>query len=188
MAVNFAERRKRAEAEGLAPASDRLKLKEGQNRFRLLTECLPHASTYQGQKTFKWLCYVVDRADGRVKPFFMPHKIYKQIEALQISEDYAFEDVPMPYDLTVTAEGAGTMQVKYSLIPARKETKVTQREFADLEKQKPLKELQASLLSKSTADQQQTHRRAPEPSATDDDDTSAEGEHGAPLSDDDIPF
>ena len=32
----------------------------------------------------------------------MPHTIYKQIEGLQTNPDYAFDAVPMPYDITVT--------------------------------------------------------------------------------------
>lgn len=148
MAVNFAERRKQAEDAGLISNNDYLKLKEGDNRFRLMSECLPHNDVYQGKKNFKWLCYVVDRRDGKLKPFFMPHKIYKQIEALQINEDYAFSDVPMPYDLTVNAVKAGTMDVVYTLLPARKETPVTALEHQELTKAAPLADLQKKLLDK----------------------------------------
>src|SRR4051812_22107250 len=115
MPVNFAERRKEAEDAGLVGGSDYLKLKEGDNRLRLMTECLPHAGTYQGKKNFKWLCYVIDRRDGKVKPFFMPHKIYKAIEALQMNPDYEFFDVPMPYDVTINAVKAGTKDVVYTV-------------------------------------------------------------------------
>jgi hypothetical protein len=144
-AVDFGAARKEAEKAGLLGSGDYLKLKEGGNRLRLMTACLPHPGTYQGRKTFKWLCYVIDRTDGKVKPFFMPHKIYKQIEALQMSEDYGFTDVPMPYDLTINAKNAGTKEVEYTLMPARKESPVTPLEHQQLADLKPLAELQAAL-------------------------------------------
>jgi hypothetical protein len=108
MPVDFGAALKKAEEAGLTGGGDYLKFKEGDNRFRLMSECLPHAGQFKGESNFKWLCYVLDRRDGKVKPLFMPHTIYKQIVALQTNEDYAFQDVPMPYDLTVNAIGAGT--------------------------------------------------------------------------------
>lgn len=148
MAVDFGAALKKAEDAGLVGGGDYLKLKEGDNRLRLMSECLPHANEYQGQRNFKWLCYVLDRRDGKVKPFFMAHTIYKQIVALQTNEDYAFYDVPMPYDLTIHAIGAGTKEVKYTLMPARKNSPVTADETKQYAALKPLAELQAKLKEK----------------------------------------
>lgn len=148
-AVDFAKSRQQAEDQGLVGGGDYLKLKEGDNRMRLLSECLPHVGEFQGQRNFKWLCYVIDRRDGKPKPFFMPHRVYKAIEALQVNPDYTFEEVPMPYDVTVTAEGAGTREVKYGLIPARKETAISAVEFQEIAKLKPLAELQIALKEKN---------------------------------------
>lgn len=174
--MNFAERRKQAEEAGMLGSGDYLKLKEGMNRMRLLSECLPHAGEYQGKRNFKWLCYVLDRTDGKPKPFFMPHTIYKALEALQTNDDYAFADVPMPYDITITAAGAGTKDVKYAVIPARHETPLTgaeQQAFAAL---KPIADLQKKLKEKAA---QQAVGGA-QPPASDD-------EHGMP-DDSDVPF
>lgn len=177
MAVgSFAKRREEAEKAGLLGKGEYFKIKDGTNRFRLISECVPYASTYQGKRNFKWVCYVIDRADGKVKPYFMPHKIYKQIEALQISEDYGFSDVPMPYDLTILAEKAGTIDVVYTLVPARKETQITDEEFKDFGAQKTLEELIAVL-----RDKQKTTPAASAPPHGDED-------HAAPLTDDDVPF
>lgn len=147
--VDFGAARKAAEAAGLLSSGDYLKLREGDNRFRLMSRCLPHDGEYQGRRNFKWLCYVLDRVDGKVKPFFMPHTIYKKIEALQTNDDYAFTSVPMPYDITINAKGAGTKEVEYSLIPARKETALTTSEQEQLKAMKPLAELQAALKEKN---------------------------------------
>lgn len=150
MAVDFAKGRKQAEAAGMLGSGDYLKMKEGANRFRLMSECLPHPGEYKGKKNFKWLCYALDRADGKVKPYFMPHLIYKQIEVLQLSDDYSFVDVPMPYDLTIHAKGAGTIDVEYTLLPGR-ETPLKDSERAELAKCKPLAELQQALKEKKAA-------------------------------------
>lgn len=176
MGVDFGKRLKEAEEAGLVGGSDFLKLREGDNRFRLMTECLPHEDTYKGEKNFKWLCYVVDRRDGKLKPFFMPHRIYKQIVALQQSEDYSFEDVPMPYDLTIQAKGAGTKDVAYTLLPARRESPVTADERHALHTAKSLTELQAALREKKG---QANGHSAQAPPAAD---------QGEPVDGDDIPF
>ncbi len=124
------------------------RLKEGANRVRLVSECLPHEGSYKGTRNFKWLCQVIDRTDGQVKPFFMPNTIYKAIAALQMSEDYAFQEVPMPYDITINAVGAGTKEVVYSVVPARQSVPLTPEEEQSLAKSATVNELQMKLREK----------------------------------------
>lgn len=128
--VNFAASREKAEKEGLLGKGDYLKLQEGANKVRLMSECLEHPGEYQGKPTFKWLCYVLDRKDSKIKAFFMAHTTYKLIEALQQDSDYAFDEVPMPYDITVNAKVAGTKEVDYSVLPARLPVPLTPAERA----------------------------------------------------------
>ena len=45
------------------------KPQEGANRLRFVAGPLPHSEMYQGERRFKWLCYVLDRADKQVKPW-----------------------------------------------------------------------------------------------------------------------
>lgn len=176
--ANFAAARKAAEDAGLLGGGDIYKYKEGENRFRLMSVCIPHNGEFQGRKNFKWLCYVLDRRDGKVKVHFMPHTVYKTIEALQENPDYTFQTVPMPYDITVMAKGAGTKEVEYSLIPARKETPLTDDEEADLEKQKPLEDVQKAIFEKA---QKKNGTESPASSHHDDDEPP-------PISDEDIPW
>jgi hypothetical protein len=79
----------------------------------------------------------------------------------------------MPYDITVRAEGAGTKEVKYNLMPARKETPLTSDERAEFDQQKPIQDVQKAIIDKRMKD-------AP----------SAPQSHGIaePLTDDDIAF
>lgn len=146
--VDFGAERKEAEDKGLLGGGGFYKYREGANRIRLMSPCLAHTSTFDGKKNFKWLCYILDRRDGAIKPHFMPHTVYKQIEALQLNPDYAFSEVPMPYDLTVSAKGAGTKDVEYTLIPARHETKLTAAEEAAYDEAKPLAEIKKALEEK----------------------------------------
>jgi len=170
--MNFAERRKEAERQGVIGNSERLKLQEGGNKIRLMSECIAHAGTYKGTRTFKWLCYVLDHADHKVKPFFMPHSIYKQIEALQLDPDYSFESIPMPFDIKINAKGAGTKDVEYTVIPAPKHTSVNPDALAQLRALKPLADLKKALDEKNAADEQQhgeSHTRISVPPVTEDD-------------------
>lgn len=188
MAVDFAAAMKEAEKAGMLESGDRFKLREGQNRFRLVTECLAHQGEFQGKKNFKWLCQVLDRADGRIKVFFMPHTIYKQIAALQQSEDYAFFDVPMPYDLTITAKGAGTIEVEYTLMPARRETPLTEEELDLLHAAKPVRDIKKALDEKNA---QQKAEKAQPVSDQPHTPRAASGlphDDAPPLTDEDIPF
>lgn len=176
-AVDFGATRQQAEDAGLLGGGGFYKFKEGDNRLRLMSECVPYRSEYQGKPSFKWLCYVLDRRDGKVKAHMMPHRIYKAIEALQANPDYSFVEVPMPYDVTVSAKGAGTMDVEYTVLPARKETPLTEEEERDLYKQKPLEELKQALKDK----QAKTAASAPPPQPP-------HPAVGTDLTDDDIPF
>jgi hypothetical protein len=157
--VNFADEIKAAEREGSIGGGDYFKPREGANRVRLVSELLRHPGSYKGTPNFKWLTRVIDREDGKVKVWFMPHTIFKAIRDLQQTEDYAFEDIPMPYDLTVNAKNAGTKEVEYSVVPARKNTPLTAVELNLVDALKPLAEIQTAIRAKE--DRQQDETRAP---------------------------
>ena len=146
---DFGAAAKQAEKDGHLGGGGYLKLKEGANRMRLVSEALPHPGEYQGRKTFKWLLYVIDRMDGgAVKPFFMPHSISKMVADLQRSDDWGFEGVPLPYDITIVARGAGTKEVEYTLTPSPKQAPLTPDEEKAVAEAKPLREVQAAIYEK----------------------------------------
>lgn len=144
-AFSFSASREQAEKEYGLGKGEYLKLKEGNNPLRLMSECIPHQGEYQGKKNFKWLCWVLDRVDGVIKPFFMPHSIYTDIEGFQLNPEYAFTEVPMPYDITITAKGAGTKEVKYTVTPARSNTSLTAEEIKEFSEKIDIRELQTKL-------------------------------------------
>lgn len=64
--------------------------------------------------------------------------ILGQLVALRHNVEYAFDTMPMPYDITVNATGAGTKEVEYTVTPARQNTDVTEAEMAKLNKKKTI--------------------------------------------------
>jgi len=131
----------------LGEGTDRFKPEEGENKFRLVSVCLPHAGVYKDKPTFKWLCHILDRKDGKVKPYFMPVTVYKGIEALQLNDDYKFDNVPMPYDINLKADGAGTKEVKYTVMPS-KEKALTKEELKMIEDAPDIQEIQDKIKEK----------------------------------------
>lgn len=162
---SFSSAREQAEKEFGLGRGEYLKLKEGNNTIRLMSPCVGYESEYKGKKNFKWVCWVIDRADNVIKPFFMPHSIYTDIEAYQMTPDYAFETVPMPYDVTITAKGAGTKEVKYTVTPARSNVPLTGAETEEFGKRIDIHEFVQKLKDKASdvptvSDEQKQKERA----------------------------
>ncbi len=150
---NFQSNQKEAEKKYNLGKGEYFKVQEGRNIVRLVSACLPHESVYKGNTTFKWLCQIIDDKDGKVKPYFMPHRVYQMIGDLQLSEDYAFEEVPMPYKISINAQGAGTKEVKYSVTPSRNNSEMTAEEQQALKDAPTVQELQDKVIENSIKEQ-----------------------------------
>ena len=124
------------------------KPRAGDNRFRLVSECLEHPGEFKDpatgkvKPTFKWLCFILNRANKQVVPYFMPNVVYEAIEKLQLNPDYAFDEVPMPYDLTLNVVNPGKMDVVYTVLPARQNTELTVEEVALVKEAGSIKDYQ----------------------------------------------
>jgi hypothetical protein len=136
------------------------KFKEGANRIRVLTE-------FQGVKTVnrgtayigiisekvqpqekdtvstKGWAWAIIRDTEEFKVVKFGKTLLSQLSALKYdaSGEYAFDNFPMPYDITVNAQGAGTKEVIYSITASRKNTDVTEKERANLEKKTSVKDI-----------------------------------------------
>ena len=143
---NISEYRQKAEKQYGLESGAYLKVKEGANKVRLLSETLAHQSYYKGNRGVKFVCWVLDYVDNKVKLYFMPFTILKAIESLQLSEDYGFAEVPMPYDVTINAKNAGTKEVDYQVVPARNNTPISQEVLADFAKKASLMEVVEKLI------------------------------------------
>jgi hypothetical protein len=52
--------------------SGSFKVKEGQNKIRICSILHPYKSSYKGTPTLKFVCWVIDRSDGRNKTILCP--------------------------------------------------------------------------------------------------------------------
>lgn len=145
----FTENLRKQEKE-LNLGGNKFKFKDGDNKFRLVSEAVPHKSVYKGRETLKFVCYIIDRKDNKLKLAFLPYTIIKAIGELAINEEYAFDVLP-PYDINVKAENAGTKEVNYSIIPARTNSELTENEQEMLKKQKDIRKVVEALKEKQPA-------------------------------------
>jgi hypothetical protein len=141
------------------------KLKNGDNRIRVLDGPLFHEDSYKGKPNNKWLFHVLDRADGQVKPMFMSPVIFDMLADLQRDPDYEFDTFPMPFDINVKTTDAGTINARYSVIPSPKRAVISPEELALLTSAMPLDDFQRRIYQKrsdeshvapSTADSSKT--------------------------------
>jgi len=121
--------------------SESFKIKEGTNKIRVCSDFIFHESSFKGTKNKKFVCWVIDRADGKVKPYFAPYTIVKALSKYQEDEEYAWEEFPMTRDLIIDAKDAGTKEVDYQCHLSLKESKLTDVELADLEQKGSIKDL-----------------------------------------------
>lgn len=142
--------KKDAEAHGLNQGSgDWFKLQEGENIIRIMTEpvimfekfkvgiCYTNCG-YEG--TPRYLTYILDRKDNKIKLFKMPYSISKNLATISTDEDYFCDTYPMTYDIKINAKGAGKKDVEYSVI-AKLPKEVEQSAIDELAKQKPVTEI-----------------------------------------------
>lgn len=69
----------------------------------------------------KFVCHVLNTVNGKVELAQFAPTIFYSLRDLQNDPEWSFNELPMPYDITINAEGAGTTSVKYSVVasPAR---------------------------------------------------------------------
>jgi hypothetical protein len=129
------ENLKKAESEhGLG--GEYFKVQNGNNIIRVLTEGVYHESSFKDPKsgiskvTKKFVMFIIDRRDKKVKPYFAPYAIYKAIASLEEDPFFAFQGMPMPYDVNIKVENAGTLNVDYSVQASPNKTEITADELA----------------------------------------------------------
>jgi hypothetical protein len=86
---------------------------------------------YAEKPQFAYVCNVIDRTDGKIKIFDLRSTIYKQVVDYATNPDYGNPaDDDSGYDITIKKEKTGPLpqNVKYSVIPARSNSAVTETE------------------------------------------------------------
>lgn len=164
----LAQQRAEAEAQGYAQKSGNewFKWKEGNtNRFRILSEFETIFESYQDGICFtgcgfegspKYMCYVLDmdninidnEKEPEIKLAKLPAAIANYVAGLQEDDEYTFGAMPMPYDIKVNVENAGTKEVKYTPMPA-KESEVPRGVMEALSKMTPVPDIIAKMKEKN---------------------------------------
>lgn len=83
-----------------------------------------------------------------VKIIKFPMGLIGKIAKLKSDPEYSWEDMPMPFDITIgnTGDGGG----RYSVTPARANSEVTEKELATLNKKKPIESIVEAIVNKQT--------------------------------------
>lgn len=127
---------KKLEESGKVGGGEYFKVQNGNNIIRVLTEGVYHESEYKDQKTGKvsttkkFVMFIIDRKDSKIKPYFAPYAIYKAIANLEEDPFYKFQGMPMPYDVNIKVENAGTLNVEYNVQASPNRTELTAEEVA----------------------------------------------------------
>lgn len=114
---------KEADAKGLAKGS-----KERKEFTKAGYACQPY-----GKLKSKYIIHVIDRADGQLKLLDAGPGVFEELKKLHADEEYG--DL-REYDVTITREGTGWSDTKYSVTPARSNTPRTPEEIENYEAKK----------------------------------------------------
>lgn len=151
-------------------SGDTFKIEEGENRVRILAYWEPRAShrlsntqfvvcygaengcPYHGaddkQPSVKFVTWLWNKKSDQVELAFLPWTIVDAIGDFQMSEDYMFDGFPMPYDITIKATNAGTIDVKYTVIPSPKLEEVPTQIIGEFEEKDSPKDVVAKMKDK----------------------------------------
>jgi len=121
------ENLKKLEAEGKVGGSDYFKPQNGNNIIRVLTEGIHNVNKFGNAR---FVMFIIDRKDAKVKPYFAPYTVYKAIANLEEDPFFKFQGMPIPYDVNLKVEGAGTKDVEYSVTASPNKTELTPDEIA----------------------------------------------------------
>ncbi len=101
---------------------------QGDNYCRIVSGFIARTITFpSGDQSLKYTCLVIDRRDNKIRVADFGKQVMKQLKAFAKNKEYAFTDLP-PYDVNVQREGAGQFDTKYTVLPARVNTPLTEAE------------------------------------------------------------
>ncbi len=139
---------------------DKIKDGEGDTKLRVLTQPIPvykltkgdypkaedlgyvdeNYRAKEGEKVaIKGWVWAAIRGEADLKIVTLPYSVISLIQQLRSNDEYAFDEFPMPYDITIhnTGEGAN----RYSVTAARKNSPVTAEELSALTLKTPIADI-----------------------------------------------
>ncbi len=123
-------------------SKDYFNIVEGKQQFVLLSHFARYAEAFEGGKyrpavegdtniSMRGVCWVLQ--DGVIKSAKMPYTIVKIVRELRDNPEWEFE-LPFPHVCQLSAVGAGTKEVKYSLTPSPRVYEIPADIIKELEK------------------------------------------------------
>ena len=177
---------------------------EGNNKVRVLdmsnTSLNTHfakGATYQcpGEETcpfcklgkkpsWKKVAYLFDYKTNSIQLAFLPKSVLIELENLSSVEGFAYDNLPMPYDVTVKYTQNAAPKDKYKTYGVPKFVPVPEDIMTEMEKRKPLDQIVESIALKQVmpADLEVTPEAEPEEVEP------VHDEATVPVNPDDIPF
>ena len=107
--------------------------------------------------SIKFICHVLDMneptkaADKTTYPIKLaqfPLGIFLALRDLQNDPEWSFNELPMPYDITINAEGAGKTTVKYSVVASPKREPVAAETLETLSKISSPEDFKTAMIKK----------------------------------------
>lgn len=150
---------------------DFFKFPEGDTKMRILTTPIMVRQVFEGGKfrivddpsvPYKAWAWAVIRETGEIKIVQIVPSIVKQLQHFLTDPDYAFEEYPMPYDITVNKQGE-MLDTRYKLSVSRKNTPVTEEEKAELAKKTPISDIINKMRGKDGSKTESKKPAYPEP-------------------------
>ena len=99
----------------------------------------------------KFAVYLLDRADESnfIHLVFLPWSVVKALDDFAQDDDYKFETLPMPYDISVKFDPDASPADMYKVIPSPKREQVSEEIVEQLSKLKPVKEIVQKIKDKT---------------------------------------
>lgn len=100
----------------------------------------------------KYPAYVIDRKTEDIRLVYLPFSIVTALRDLKSNVDWAFEELPMPYDITVAFDPDAAGKDMYKVIPSPKQVAVTAEILEKLSKLKAIDEIADSAREKAASE------------------------------------
>lgn len=103
-------------------------------------------------RNMQWLCHILDYKDNAVKLAWLSYKVGKRVGEMQADPESAFDEVPMPYDVTIVGikknrNGKDIIQTD-SVNAARQNSPVPEEALKRMEKTKSVKDIKELIKNK----------------------------------------
>jgi hypothetical protein len=148
-----------------------MKLEQGDNRLRIMSPTAEYPKHfikdgYKGacigsdnkcpgcvagdKPNIKFMCWVLDRRDGQLKLLELSYGVMKSIAKLQEDIDWAFDDVPMPYDLNIKVDkNSKSPKDYYTVIGSPRRENVSEAEAKEIANQTEIQDVVQAIHEKA---------------------------------------